>query len=302
MSELPKGWIDAEIGVLCNLINGKAFKPTDWVNQGLPIVRIQNLNNPDARFNHFNSNVQEKFLIDKGQLLFAWSGTPGTSFGAHIWNGGKAVLNQHIFKVNIDESSIDKDFFKYAINQKLGELISKAHGGVGLRHVTKGKFEKTNIHFPPLNEQKRISEKLDQILEEVGSAKARLDQIPTILKNFRKSVLHAAINGKLTDDWRDHNNSNATENARELLDRFLQERKKRFEKEITGRKKFKEPVEPDLSYNLFQVPSSWIICSVSKFAECLDSQRIPVKRDDRKRQEGKYPYYGANGVVDYVDK
>jgi type I restriction enzyme S subunit len=38
---------------------------------------------------------------------------------------------------------LDRDYFAFAINEKLDELIGKAHGGVGLGHVTKGKFEET---------------------------------------------------------------------------------------------------------------------------------------------------------------
>jgi Type I restriction modification DNA specificity domain len=100
MSELPKGWTDTTIGAVCHLVNGRAFKPSDWGETGLPIVRIQNLNRPDAKFNYYAGEVRDRFLIEAGDLLFAWSGTPGTSFGAHIWNGPKAILNQHIFNVS----------------------------------------------------------------------------------------------------------------------------------------------------------------------------------------------------------
>ena len=135
---IPRGWIQAEIGELCDLINGRAFKPTEWSDEGLPIIRIQNLNNPNAPFNHFDGELADKHRIQYGDLLFAWSGTPGTSFGAHVWKGDDAALNQHIFKVAFDESRIDKRFLRYAINQTLDELVAGAHGGVGLRHVTKG--------------------------------------------------------------------------------------------------------------------------------------------------------------------
>src|SRR5579862_2979642 len=98
MSKLPDGWTTATIGSVCNLENGRAFKPSDWTTNGLPIVRIQNLNNPLAPFNHFDGGVDDRYRLNGGELLFAWSGTPGTSFGAHIWNRGEAVLNQHIFR------------------------------------------------------------------------------------------------------------------------------------------------------------------------------------------------------------
>ncbi|MBL8815200.1 MAG: restriction endonuclease subunit S [Planctomyces sp.] len=199
MSELPKGWTTATIGSLCKLENGRAFKPTEWSTSGMPIVRIQNLNNAESRFNYFKGEFDDRYYLKGGELLFAWSGTPGTSFGAHVWKGGEAVLNQHIFRVDFDESSFDKRFFRYAINQKLGELIDIAHGGVGLRHVTKGKFEGTEILIPPHNEQKRIADKLDSLLARVDACRERLDRIPTILKRLRQSVVTAAVTGKLAD-------------------------------------------------------------------------------------------------------
>ena len=106
--EIPKGWTHARIDEICDLINGRAFKPTEWAGQGIPIIRIQNLNNPNAEYNYCNFDIENKYLVNDGQLLFAWSGTPGTSFGAHIWQNGLGVLNQHIFKVNINEDELDK--------------------------------------------------------------------------------------------------------------------------------------------------------------------------------------------------
>ncbi|MBF8777431.1 restriction endonuclease subunit S [Pseudomonas fulva] len=202
MSELPSGWAHAEIGDLCSLINGRAFKPQEWADSGLPIIRIQNLNNPKAMFNHYSGTLDGKHHVSNGDLLFAWSGTPGTSFGAHIWHGGDAALNQHIFKIEFSALEIDRDFLRYAINQKLDELIGLAQGGVGLRHVTKGTFEKTKIAFPPRAEQARIAAKLGELLAQVDTVKARIDGIPALIKRFRQSVLAAAVSGHLTEDWR----------------------------------------------------------------------------------------------------
>jgi len=109
-SQLPVGWTKARVDDICDLINGRAFKPSEWASIGIPIIRIQNLNDPSLEFNYCNFSIEQKFLVDNGQLLFAWSGTPGTSFGAHIWNRGKAALNQHIFKV-ISMKNILTKFF-----------------------------------------------------------------------------------------------------------------------------------------------------------------------------------------------
>jgi type I restriction enzyme S subunit len=196
MTRLPAGWTKAKIGQICNLINGKAFKPSDWVDKGLPIVRIQNLNNPEAPFNYYEGDISDRFVIHNGQLLFAWSGTPGTSFGAHIWSGQTAVLNQHIFKVQFDEDESDKKFLRLAIDNKLSELIEIAHGGVGLRHVTKGMFEDTCIPLPPLNEQRRIVAKLDSLLGKSKRAREELAKIPSLIQRYKQAVLEAALQGK----------------------------------------------------------------------------------------------------------
>lgn len=150
-----------KIGDVCKLINGRAFKPIEWKKNGLPIVRIQNLNNENSEFNYCDLDIDKRFHINNGELLFSWSGTPGTSFGAFFWNRGKALLNQHIFKVTIDDSKIDKNYFRYAMNSKLLQIIEQAHGGVGLKHITKKKLEAITLYLPDLNSQKDIAKILD---------------------------------------------------------------------------------------------------------------------------------------------
>ena len=194
---LPKGWALAAVGKIASLINGRAFKPEDWSNEGLPIVRIQNLNDHNKSFNYCNFQTDEKFLINSGQLLFAWSGTPGTSFGCFIWNRGKAVLNQHIFRVEVDEKQLNKHFMCYAINQNLDKYINKAHGGVGLRHITKSKFEEEEIPLPPLNEQKRIVAKIESVFARIDAIDEHITKLLSVLAMLRKSVLKHAFEGRL---------------------------------------------------------------------------------------------------------
>lgn len=211
MSELPSGWTRAPIGSLCSLINGRAFKPTEWKAEGIPIVRIQNLNNRAALFNFYQGELDVRHRLHGGELLFAWSGTPGTSFGAHIWHGQQGALNQHIFRVDFDDRLFDKRFFRFAINEKLTELIGVAQGGVGLRHVTKGVFESTEVAVPPRAEQTRIADQLDTLLARIQACNNRLNAIPALLKRFRRAVLDAATSGALTADWRDHADTTAWE-------------------------------------------------------------------------------------------
>ena len=152
-------WPMVEIGEICDLINGRAFKPQDWKTAdsgGLPIVRIQNLNSPESEFNFYNGEVKDRFIINNGELLFSWSGSRGTSFGAHIWNGGRAILNQHIFKVVFDQIRANKSYLFYALNNAVQEVEQNLHGGVGLVHITKGNLERIQIPIPPLKTQQAI--------------------------------------------------------------------------------------------------------------------------------------------------
>ncbi|MFZ1415292.1 MAG: restriction endonuclease subunit S [Defluviicoccus sp.] len=163
--DVPANWRWMRVGDQLDLLNGMAFKPTDWVSSGLRIVRIQNLNNPAAPFNCCRPEMaRDRSLIEDGSFLISWSGTPGTSFGAFIWDRGPAVLNQHIFRCDFKTDFFDPGFLRLAINGRLDEMIAKAHGGVGLQHITKGKLEAMLLPLPPLAEQRRIVAKVEELM------------------------------------------------------------------------------------------------------------------------------------------
>lgn len=210
---LPHGWREVPVKDILHLQNGFPFKPNQWSTKGRPIIRIQNLNQRDAPFNYFEGDLHEKFLVNSGDLLFAWSGTPGTSFGAHIWQGGEAWLNQHIFNVKFKVADLNKEFIRLAINRNLSDYIEQANGGVGLAHITKAKFDQSLLLVPPKPVQDAIVAELARLAPVVDSAADRLTSIPALLKKFRQSVLGAACSGQLTTDWRE---SNVHEEWREM--------------------------------------------------------------------------------------
>ena len=248
-------------------------------DKGLPIIRIQNLNNLDAKFNYFNGYYDEKHLVRPGDLLFAWSGTPGTSFGAHVWRGGIALLNQHIFRVVTPDGLLDKTYLRFAINYKLDELIHKAQGGVGLRHVTKGTFENTEILLPPLAEQQRIVANIEALQERGRRVREALSEVGPLLDQFRQSMLAAAFRGDLTADWRAAHPNVAP--ASELLHCIRVERRCRWEQaelakyEAKGQKspknwqdKYEEP-EPMDDSDLPELPEGWCWASIDIISEVV---------------------------------
>lgn len=170
-------------------------------------------------------------------------------------------------------------------------------GSVGHKRVPKEHITESRIPLAPFNEQKRIADKLDAVLERVDACRDRLDRIPAILKRFRQSVLAAATSGKLTEDWR-LQNPDVPGKATSEVQQAIEHRKAKH----PSNKKFKVPVEPDLSHWTTEVPDTWSVESVSAFAECLDHLRVPVTKDQRSSVKGLYPYYGANGQVDMVDE
>lgn len=199
---LPSGWMWTRIGLAMNLVNGRAFKPSDWSTSGTPIIRIQNLNNPSASFNYCKFSVEPKFHLRAGDFLISWSGTPGTSFGAFIWNGPDGVLNQHIFRAEVYGKAYDLRFLRIAINARLDEMIAQAHGGVGLQHITKGKLEALPIPLPPLAEQKRIVAKVDQLMALCDELKAKQTKKRDIGDRLTKAALMALTSAETPEEFR----------------------------------------------------------------------------------------------------
>lgn len=190
----PPQWAVVRLGEVLQMINGRAFKPSEWMDKGLPIVRIQNLNNPSASHNFCDpSSVEPRHLIADGEFLISWSGTPGTSFGAFVWTRGTAALNQHIFRCVQVGDAFSKDFLRLAINSQLDVLISKAQGGVGLQHVTKGTLESLPLPLPPLAEQQRIVTKVGELMTLCDQLEASLVTGQSARRRLLDALLHEVL-------------------------------------------------------------------------------------------------------------
>ena len=142
------------MGDIASYINGAAFKPSDWSACGKPIIRIQNLNDPDAPFNHFAGSIDPKYLVNNGDILISWA----THLEAYEWNGNDAWLNQHIFKVVFDKIDVDKTFFLYAANVVLRDSLKKAHGfKATMEHIKRGDFEDAIVFLPEISFQRQFA-------------------------------------------------------------------------------------------------------------------------------------------------
>lgn len=262
--DIPANWRWCRIKDLFALVNGKAFKPSDWGTTGIPIVRIQNLNDPAAPYNYFSGDIEDKYVLHGGELLFSWSGTPGTSFGSYIWHGNKAVLNQHIFIVS-PQIELDVQYAMYALNAELTVFIEKAHGGAGLKHITKKEFESCGLPIPPLAEQKRIVAKIEELLplvERYAAAYKKLEQFNAKFpEDMKKSILQYAIQGKLVEQ-------RPEEGTGEELYQQIQTEKQQLiqEKKIKKEKPLPEIAEDEVP---FDIPESWKWVRLQNIATAL---------------------------------
>ena len=226
----------ARLGDLATYVNGYAFKPSDWGDTGLPIIRIQDLTGNSYQLNRYKGDYPARIEVNDGDVLISWS----ASLGVYVWQRGKALLNQHIFKVVFDKLPINKDYFVFAVEHKLAEMESKTHGAT-MKHIVKKDFDSTTIPDPAIEEQAEIAE--------------RLRRITALIEKQQEQLL--------------------------LLDQLV---KSRFI-ELFG--------DPESN------PKGWDRQRFDQICENLDSRRVPITSTDRKA--GNYPYYGASGIVDYVE-
>lgn len=192
---IPDNWEVNSIKSVCKLVNGRGFKPFEWKTSGLPIVRIQNLNGSEE-YNYYQGAYDKKIEIEKGQLLFAWSGSRGTSFGPHIWNGSLALLNYHTWKVVVNKDVIASDFFFHALNLLTKRIEDSAHGASALVHTQKWEMEGFKFAFPPtLTEQTAIATALSDTDELIQS----LEKLITKKRLIKHGALQELLKPK--ENW-----------------------------------------------------------------------------------------------------
>ncbi|MBE4020429.1 restriction endonuclease subunit S [Vibrio parahaemolyticus] len=187
---VPNGWESSMLGDVCQIINGRPFKPHEWRESGLPIIRIQNLNGSNE-YNYYDGEFSDKVLIKSGQLLFAWSGSKGSSFGPHIWNGPDGLLNYHTWRINVKDN-VDSEFFFQYLRVITTRIESKAHGASALVHTQKGEMEKFPIVIPPLSEQRKIA----QILSAWDRGIATTEKLIDASKQQKKALMQQLLTGK----------------------------------------------------------------------------------------------------------
>ncbi len=167
----------ARLGDVATYINGYPFKPEDWSDTGVPIIRIQDLTGNSYQANRFNGVYDKKYEVNAGDVLISWS----ASLGIYIWQKETAVLNQHIFKVVFDKGEIDKGFFVYQVESILEKAASSAHGAT-MKHLTKPVFDALPFYLPGINKQKEIANRLSKVNDLISLRKKQLQKLDDLVK------------------------------------------------------------------------------------------------------------------------
>ena len=176
----PPGWRASTLGEVAEYINGFPFKPHQWKDHGLPIIRIAQMHDPGASCDYFPGELPAHFRIASGDLLFSWSAT----LMALIWDRGPAYVNQHIFKV-IPASGHDLAFTHHLLNYCLDGLAGQSHGTT-MKHVKRSDLLPFKVFTPPFPEQLRIAE----ILDNLDVAIRKTEQVIAKLQHMKQGLLH----------------------------------------------------------------------------------------------------------------
>ncbi|QFQ80813.1 restriction endonuclease subunit S [Vibrio harveyi] len=293
MSELPKGWVACTPSDLVNdpkneIVDGpfgSNLKASEYTDEGTPIVRIQNV----KRMAFLNKNI--KYVTDEkaeflkrhsfksGDLLITKLGEPLglTCIAPEYLDEGIIVADIVRLRPNPE---VNRKCLAYLLNSEgvIKQINTHTKGSTRAR-INLSVVRNLNISFPPLAEQKRIVEKLDEVLAQVDTIKARLDGIPALLKRFRQSVLASAVSGKLTEEWR--GKSGNVESMKAYLELLNIQREGEYqvacqEAKTAGNRKPRKPscIDPKVFANsewieefVPQLPENWAVTCIGSIGQ-----------------------------------
>ncbi|WP_434673491.1 restriction endonuclease subunit S [Pseudomonas sp. R1-15] len=207
MSELPNNWTTARLVDLAEDISYGYTASSTRERTGPHLLRITDIQENEVLWSsvpycEIDSEQADKYLLKENDLVFARTGaTVGKSF---LIKGEipDAVFASYLIRVRCMRPEAAGYLSLYFRSQDYWRQITGFSAGIGQPNVNGSKLKELVIPLPPLAEQTRIAAKLDELLAQVDTLKARIDGIPALLKRFRQSVLASAVSGKLTEGWR----------------------------------------------------------------------------------------------------
>ncbi|MGO3423959.1 MAG: restriction endonuclease subunit S [Pseudoalteromonas distincta] len=259
--KLPKGWVLTAVQEFCEKITDGSHNPPKAKESGVPMLSAKNISKGKISFDGGRLIAKEDFDIEHkrtrvsiGDVLLTTVATLGRTAVVDKASG-KFALQRSVSVLGSEQ--VDSVFLKYSLdNPEVQSFISMNARGNAQKGFYINQLKELQVKLAPIEEQKRIVEKLDSLLAQVDTIQQRLNHLPDIIKRFRQSVLAAAVSGKLTEQWRIENNVTDVEDSiKEILnDRSVK---------VTARTKFPQPHLKDEEY---PIPDNWKWVSLDSLA------------------------------------
>ena len=296
--QLPVGWEMPTIGDICLKVH--KVNPKDKPDTEFNYIDISGIDNEyfkiasTKHYSGIDAPSRARQLVHGGDIVFSTVRTYLKNFArvTHELDGQIASTGFCVLRAANEELS--KYLFYYVQYEKFLNKLAKFQRGTSYPAVRNNDVLAQFIPVPPKGDAIRIVAEIEKQFSRLDEAVANLKRIKTNLKRYKAAVLKAAVEGKLTEEWRKQNPD--VEPADKLLERILAERQEKWQ----GRGKYKKPVTPDTT-DLPKLPVGWCWASIGQIVECLDSKRVPINKKERATRQGQTPYYGANGQVGWID-
>jgi len=232
----PKGWAECRLGELIKIVRGISYtKEQASVMDGPGLVPIVRATNIDQQLDFEGlvyiptSCVSTEQYLCKGDIVIAASSGSKSVVGKaaqlrQAWHGSFGA-----FCMGIRPSPlIDAAYLSWFLQtEEYRRQVSDLASGTSINNLRREHIEGLRFRLAPLEEQRGIVSKLEELLSELDAGVAALERVRAGLKRYRAAVLKAAVEGKLTEEWRTQHPD--TEPASVLLERILKERRYNWE-------------------------------------------------------------------------
>ena len=228
---MREDWVECTLGDVLKLKNGFAFKSGNYIDEGIPVLRIGdiqdwNVDNSNAKRTR-ESEEYDQYLVNEGDILIAMSGATTGKFG--IYNSNKkAYQNQRVGNLILHSDKFTLKKFVYYLLYSLKRDIEKSAYGGAQPNISASKIEALSTGLFPLPIQRAIVKKIESLFAHLDSGIADLEKAQAQLKIYRQAVLKKAFEGELTKEWRAAQTDLPT--AAELLEQIKTERQKHYER------------------------------------------------------------------------
>ena len=203
MDKKTNNWQIKKLGEVCKLKNGFAFKSDNYLDNGIPVIRISDIKDglivPRNTVYVSEDSVYDNYIINENEIIVAMSGATTGKFGIYK-SKEKAYQNQRVGKFDIiDKKQLDNNFLLHQLHSLKRQIEKDAYGGAQ-PNISSKKIEEMEIVLPPLETQHAIVSKIEELFSELDKGIAELKTAQQQLKTYRQSVLKWAFEGKLTNE------------------------------------------------------------------------------------------------------